>query len=189
MAAPENITFAFDLDGTIANYGQEVTPKVAKSLNKLGHIHIISGAPLMSMRSATSQLTDKSLHSIRECPGNKSIDLSLIMNVKKNHFHKSQTYQSIRKKLCLELRRSFHTEIFVGGRSTLDIMPIKNKAHVIRHLQSNGKKVIYFYDCKWAMNDEIHNDIPAVKEAWKSIRTTYDTITTDLATCLKTITS
>lgn len=187
MDKQTDIIFAFDLDGTIARYGEAVEYDVAEELNKLGHIHIITGSPVDIAKKATLDITDKTIHGMRSFVGNKSIDVSKLMNVTKDHFLRSTPCQDLRKRMCLCLRELFHSEIYVGGRSTIDIMPVKNKGHIIKKLQQDGKKVVYFYDNVWGMNAEIHNDTPAIEVAWKSIKTCYQTFKKDLRECLKTL--
>lgn len=187
MVEETNIIFAFDLDGTICHYGDDVKRNVARTLNKLGHIHIVTGAPYKTAEEQTSLLLDKTIHSMREFRGNKSIDLAEIFETTKKGFAGCVRNQAVRKRLCLELRRVFHQEIYIGGRSTIDVMPVKNKGHIIKKLQMHGKKVIYFYDCKWSFNDVINNDVPAMNEAWKSIRTSHKTVITDVRKCLTTL--
>lgn len=183
----EDVIFAFDLDGTIANYGCPVEWGTAQHLNELGEIHIISGGTQHDVENATMELNKKVIHALRSWRGNCHIDMAAMLEITKKGFLKTAKYQKIRKELCLKLRECFHPDIYIGGRSTIDIMPIRNKGDIIKKLQGNGKKVIYFYDCKWSMNDEINNDVPAIKEAWKSIRTDYNTIVKDLNACLKTL--
>lgn len=187
MAQQDNIIWAFDLDGTITDYGEAVPENIAKRLNDLGHIHIISGGCDDIVRNATKRIHEKTIHGLRSWRGNHSLDLSKIIGVTKKSFQQTAKHQLFRKELCLALRNSFHQEIYIGGRSTIDIMPMRNKGHVVKRLQGSGKQVIYFYDCKWSMNDTINNDVPAVKEAWKSVRTSVSTFITDLNECLKTL--
>lgn len=188
MDKQENIIFAFDLDGTIADYGMPVANNVATHLNQLGSIHIVTGGDYKTADKNTKNLTNKTIHAIREWRGNKSIDCSQLLDTSKKHFLRSSTCQSLRRNLCLALREVLHERIYIGGRSTIDIMPMRHKGQVIQRLQANGSKVIYFYDCRWAMNEEINNDIPAIKEAWKSVRTSHDKVIGDLRECLKTLT-
>lgn len=184
MVEEANIILAFDLDGTIADYGEPVDHKVAKYLNGLGAIHIVTGATEDIAETACKLLTNKVIHAVRSWKGNKAIDVSKIMEVTKKHFIKTAYCQKFRKNLCLVLRDTFHDEFYIGGRATIDIMPIRNKGHVIRKLQAKNAKVIYFYDCKWSMNEEVNNDVPAIKEAWKSVRTDHRNIIRDVKACL-----
>lgn len=179
-----DILWAFDLDGTIADYGRAVTESVAKHLNELGPIHIITGSDYATAEKATKLLTDKTIHAVREWRGNKAIDCSKLLDTSKKHFLKSSSCQSLRKNLCLALREVLHEHVYIGGRATIDIMSVRNKGQVIQRLQCEGKKVIYFYDCRWAMNEDINNDVPAIKEAWKSVRTDYKKIIGDIKECL-----
>lgn len=188
MDQSENIIWAFDLDGTIADYGEPVEHRVAECLNKLGHIHIISGGTQDVVERATKLIESKSIHAVRGWRGNSAIDVAKIVGRSKRAFLKSEYCQKVRLQICLALRHSFHSEIYIGGRSTIDVMPMRNKGHVIKKLQGNGGKVVYFYDCKWMMNEEFNNDAPAVKEAWKSIRTDPKNVVRDVRECLKIIT-
>lgn len=188
MDKASDIIFAFDLDGTIANYGQAVTPKVANHLNKLGHIHIISGGKYATIEQATKLIKAKTIHAMREFGRNKAIDCASLLKVSKKSFSGCDKMQVFRKELCLALRHTFNHEVYVGGRATIDVMTARNKGDIIRKLQSEGQKVVYFYDCKWSMNDHINNDVPAIKEAWKAIRTDHINITVDLNKCLKSLT-
>lgn len=185
MAKQNNIIWAFDLDGTIAPYGGAVTAENAKKINELGHVHIITGGEDGHARKMTAAINEKTIHAIRAWSGNKAIDCAAIMDVTKEHFKRSSSLQKMRSNLCRLLRQILHDDIYIGGRSTIDIMPCRNKGQIIRKLQANGSKVIYFYDCMWPMNDDINNDVPAVKEAWKSVKTNHHLLNADINKCLK----
>lgn len=181
------IVWAFDLDGTIADYGQPVSAKVASHLNHLSHVHIITGSDQETAEKATRLLSCKTIHAIRSHTGNKSIDCAAIMGTDKKHFVRTAGCQVMRRNLCLALRSILHEHVYIGGRSTIDIMPVKNKGQVIRKLQENGDRVVYFYDCRWSMNEDVNNDVPAIREAWKSVRTDYKHIIRDLKECQKSL--
>lgn len=186
VATANDIIFAFDLDGTIANYGRSVSKRVANLLNQLPNVYIITGGSRESAAQATKLIKSKVVIGMRDFEDGYHMDLSKIFMTTKQRFVNSSTYQQMRKNLCLELRKH-GANCYVGGRSTIDFMPKVNKGDIIKNLQKNGSKVVYFYDCQWAINKDINNDVPAVKEAWKSVKTDHRTICKDLKECLKTI--
>jgi hypothetical protein len=186
MVAEADIIWAFDLDGTIADYGKPVNERTAKFLNQhFGYIHIVTGGDFETANKNTALLKRKTIHALRDSLGNKSIDAAKIMGCSKAHFIRSSRCQNLRKNICLALREAFYPEIYIGGRATIDLMPMRNKGHVIRDLQNGGKKVVYFYDCRWMLNEEVNNDVSAIKEAWQSVRTDHINIAKDVRAWLK----
>lgn len=184
MAKKENIIWAFDLDGTIADYGKSVNKRMANLLNQLPNVYIITGGHSEHARNSTKLIKNKIVIGMRDFDDNYHLDLSKIFMVSKRKFLHSSFYQQARKNLCLELRKH-GLNCYVGGRSVIDVMPAVNKGDIISGLQESGSKVIYFYDCQWAINIQINNDFPAIQKAWKSIKTNHRTIHKDLRECLK----
>lgn len=167
--------YVFDLDGTLAPFGKSVGTKVADVLNTLGHVLIISGNSKKRMKAATKLVRNKTLISVGDFPSNFKLDLAGCFGVSKDVFGKSKKYQRIRNNLCLQLRK-LDERIYIGGRSTIDFMA-EDKS-MITNIDWN--KVVYFYDNEWSMNNKIHNDVPVIRKAKKSIRTNHIRIIRDI---------
>lgn len=172
--------YVFDLDGTLAPFGKPVSREVANAVNKLGHVHIISGNSMKRMKAATKLIKNKTLVSIGDLKENFKLDLASAFNVSKDSFGNDENMQIFRKNICLQLRK-FDKRIYIGGRSTIDFMAI-NKS-MIANIE--WKKVTYFYDNKWAMNSRIHNDVPVIAKAKRAIRTDYTCIIKDIENAQK----
>jgi hypothetical protein len=179
MVEETDLRFVFDLDGTIATYGREVPIATAKVINQLPPVVIISGGTKKHLEWACSRLKHKVLIGMADYPGNYRIDCSAIVNVPKDRFGKTPIYQKMRRNLCMQLRAIHGNRVYVGGRSTIDLMVAINKAEALAQEGVHGK-MVYFYDCEHLMNAGIHNDKPVVDIAYKAIKTSPYTIVKDV---------
>lgn len=187
MARKDDIVFAFDLDGTIADYGKPVTSKVADFLNTLGKIYVISGGGKETIEKNTKLLINCERIGLRDMPGNTSLDCSILFGknrpIDKGYFNNSHLLQIRRRSLVALMRQYLPDQVFIGGRSTIDIMNT-NKGDVVKKIRG---RVVYFYDCKWGENESLNNDIPAIKHSYKAIKTSHKTVIKDVEKCLKTL--
>lgn len=179
MDEKAHLKFVFDLDGTIAYYGRSVSLEVAAAINALGPVTIISGGQASHIRNATSHIKRKTIISMADFPGNHRIDCAAMLNVTKDRFGKTTAHQQARRNLCLQLRKIHGRNVYVGGRSTIDIMLAMNKAHALKALYPH-QPVIYFYDCEHYLNNDIHNDTPILDIAQVAVKTSPVTIIQDI---------
>jgi hydroxymethylpyrimidine pyrophosphatase-like HAD family hydrolase len=172
----------FDLDGTIAPYKEDVPKDIAKFLNTLGPIYIVTGGKTSYAKKACRSLTNATI--IGMADHHDSIDLAKAMNVNKQTFNNIRRYQLIRVALTEQLNESLTGTGLIaltGGRSTIDIMDVNNtKAQAV-----DGDDIIYFYDCKWKFNIEHSNDWPMIQKAKKAVRTDYTRIIRDVKRCIQ----
>lgn len=185
----KDIIFAFDLDGTICDYGRDVPLPIAEELNKLDKVYIITGGTRKQAKKQTALVKNRVIFGMRDIQGNFSLDLSEVLGIDKTAFMTSLHFQEVRKNLVALLRQGYNTDrIYIGGRSTIDFMPTINKGNIVKTLQVElNKRLVYFYDSPWPLNSSLINDQPAIQGAWMSVETSPNNFLEDFRKCLKKI--
>lgn len=169
---------AFDLDGTIAPSKKPVPQSIADFLNTLGHIYIITGGTSSYAESATTLLKDKTV--IGMADERPSIDLSKAFRIPKWIFNALPYFQKVRASIVKQFNAGSSGErMYIGGRSTIDIMSRTKYDALMEHV-GKEEKIYYFFDCKWDFNLPHSNDYPMVEGADSSIRTNYKRIKADV---------